>query len=130
MNVLQHDTKSTWELQQPPSWNYRIVSMQEIEMGANSFCVIMLMFFAVIVSRVQLSHKPYNNGDGLIKLPYNCFFSRLSNYCLALSVSNDTQNISTTNYRKSRFSSSRVDLSSIILHFKSFLFKISIIFRK
>lgn len=67
--------------------NYRVVSMQENWNGGKTAFMLKWQCSAIIVSRVQLSHKLYNNGDGLIKLPYNVLFSRLSNYCSVLSHS-------------------------------------------
>lgn len=66
------------------------LACKRIGMGVKTAFMLKWQCSAIIVSRVQLSHKLYNNGDGLIKLPYNVpFFSAFKLYCSVLSHSKE-----------------------------------------
>lgn len=81
---------------------------------------------AIIVSRVQLSHKLYNDGDGLIKLPYNVpFFSAFKLFARSCLILRTRRALGTTNYSQITVSSGRVKFTILIYFFCLFLLFLS-----
>lgn len=95
-------------------------------MGVKTAFMLKWQCSAIIVSSVQLSHKLYNDGDGLIKLPYNVpFFSAFKLFARSCLILRTRRALGTTNYPQITVSSGKVEFTILIYIFCLFLLFLS-----